>query len=216
MKIYSQYIFPRLLDWTMASSTMSKYRKQLLQEVTGEVLEIGFGTGLNLAYYPETITHLTTVDVNAGMNQLAKKRIKEASFPVSCNVLNGDTLPFADQCFDSVVSTWTLCSITNIDQALKQVYRVLKPEGKFFFIEHGLSDNPQVQVWQNRLTPLQKMIGDGCHLNRNMEALISRYFPQIQLEKFKLETEPEIIGYLYKGIAMKSGHYNSSSPNLDK
>lgn len=203
MKIYSQYIFPRLLDWTMASSTMSKYRKQLLQEVTGEVLEIGFGTGLNLAYYPETITHLTTVDVNAGMNQLAKKRIKEASFPVSCNVLNGDTLPFADQCFDSVVSTWTLCSITNIDQALKQVYRVLKPEGKFFFIEHGLSDNPQVQVWQNRLTPLQKMIGDGCHLNRNMEALISRYFPQIQLEKFKLETEPEIIGYLYQGVARK-------------
>ncbi|AFZ49540.1 class I SAM-dependent methyltransferase [Dactylococcopsis salina] len=203
MKIYSQYIFPRLLDWTMASSTMSKYRKQLLQEVTGEVLEIGFGTGLNLAYYPETITHLTTVDVNAGMNQLAKKRIKEASFPVSCNVLNGDTLPFADQCFDSVVSTWTLCSITNIDQALKQVYRVLKPEGKFFFIEHGLSDNPQVQVWQNRLTPLQKMIGDGCHLNRNMEALISRYFPQIQLEKFKLETEPEIIGYLYQGVATK-------------
>ena len=203
MKIYSQYIFPRLLDWTMASSTMSKYRKQLLQEVTGEVLEIGFGTGLNLAYYPETITHLTTVDVNAGMNQLAKKRIKEASFPVSCNVLNGETLPFADQCFDSVVSTWTLCSITNIDQALKQVYRVLKPEGKFFFIEHGLSDNPQVQVWQNRLTPLQKMIGDGCHLNRNMEALISRYFPQIQLEKFKLETEPEIIGYLYQGVATK-------------
>jgi len=95
MKIYSQYIFPRLLDWTMASSTMSKYRKQLLQEVAGEVLEIGFGTGLNLAYYPETITHLTTVDVNAGMNQLAKKRIKEASFPVSYNVLNGDgdTLP---------------------------------------------------------------------------------------------------------------------------
>ncbi|PNW32135.1 UNVERIFIED_CONTAM: ubiquinone biosynthesis methyltransferase UbiE [Euhalothece sp. KZN 001] len=203
MKIYSQYIFPRLLDWTMASSTMSKYRKQLLQEVTGEVLEIGFGTGLNLAYYPEEITHLTTVDVNAGMNRLAKKRIKEASFPVSCNVLNGDTLPFADQCFDSVVSTWTLCSITNIDQALKQVYRVLKPEGKFFFIEHGLSDNPQVQVWQNRLTPLQKMIGDGCHLNRNMEALVSRYFPQIQLEKFKLETEPEIIGYLYQGVATK-------------
>jgi len=104
---------------------------------------------------------------------------------------------------DSVVSTWTLCSITNIDQALKQVYRVLKPEGKFFFIEHGLSDNPQVQVWQNRLTPLQKIIGDGCHLNRNMEALISRYFPQTQLEKFKLETEPEIIGYLYQGVATK-------------
>ena len=203
MNIYSQYIFPRLLDWTMKSSTMSNYRKQLLQEVTGEVLEIGFGTGLNLVYYPKEVTHLTTVDVNAGMNQLAQKRIKQAAFPVSCNVLNGDALPFADESFDSVVSTWTLCSITNIDQALKQIYRVLKPEGKFFFIEHGLSDNPKVQVWQNRLTPLQKIVGDGCHLNRDMEALISPYFPQLELEKFKLETEPEIIGYLYQGVATK-------------
>jgi len=203
MNIYSRYIFPRLLDWTMVSSTVSKYRKRLLQDVRGEVLEIGFGTGLNLGYYPEEIQSLTTVEVNAGMNERAKKRIEQAPFQVDSRVANGDCLPFADESFDSVVSTWTLCSIARINQALQEIYRVLKPTGEFFFIEHGLSDNPKVQVWQNRLTPIQKIVGDGCHLNRNMEGLISQYFPSVELEKFKMETEPEIIGYLYQGIARK-------------
>lgn len=206
MKLYSQYIFPRLLDWTMASSAIAQYRQMLLKDVIGDVLEIGFGTGLNLAYYPETINSLTTVDVNFGMNQLAQKRIANAPFSVESKVLNGDNLPFAEESFDTVVSTWTLCSIANIDQALQEIQRVLKPEGRFFFIEHGLSDNPKVQVWQNRLTPLQKIVGDGCHLNRNIEALISSYFTFLDLETFKLETEPEIIGYMYKGIAIKSGN----------
>ena len=203
MNFYSRYIFPRLLDWTMVSPTVSKYRKRLLQDVRGDVLEIGFGTGLNLAYYPEEIQSLTTVEVNAGMNEMAKKRIETVPFQVDSRVVNGDSLPFADESFDSVVSTWTLCSIARINQALQEIYRVLKPTGKFFFIEHGLSDNPKVQVWQNRLTPLQKIVGDGCHLNRNMEGLISQYFPSVELEKFKMETEPEIIGYLYQGVGRK-------------
>lgn len=203
MNIYSQYIFPRLLDWTMASSTINHYRKTLLKDVTGEVLEIGFGTGLNLAYYPEHIENLTTVEVNAGMNQLARKRVEQAPFKVDSRVLNGDSLPFNDESFDSVVSTWTLCSIAKIDQALQELYRVLRGGGKFFFIEHGLSDNPKVQAWQNRLTPLQKIVGDGCHLNRDMETLISQYFPRLELEKLKLETQPELVGFLYKGIAQK-------------
>lgn len=204
MNIYSQYIFPRLLDWSMDSPSVSNYRKALLQDVTGEVLEIGFGTGLNLAYYPEQIKKLTTIDINSGMNQLARKRIANAPFQVDLQVQNGESLPFKEEAFDSVVSTWTLCSIANIDQALQEIYRVLKPAGKFFFIEHGLSDNPKVQIWQNRLTPFQKIIGDGCHLNRNIKKLISQHFPTIELENFKLETEPEIIGYLYQGIATKS------------
>ena len=213
MKLYSQYFFPRLLDWTMASSAIAQYRQMLLKDVIGDVLEIGFGTGLNLAYYPETIKSLTTVDVNIGMSHLAKKRIANAPFSVDSKVLNGDNLPFAEESFDTVVSTWTLCSIANIDQALQEIKRVLKPEGKFFFIEHGLSENLKVQVWQNRLTPLQKIIGDGCHLNRNIEALISPYFSFLDLETFKLETEPEIIGYMYKGVAIKRENHNLSIPN---
>lgn len=204
MNIYSQYIFPRLLDWTMASPTVSKYRKALLQDVRGEVLEIGFGTGLNLAYYPEEIEQLTTIDVNSGMNQLAKKRIANAPFKVDSQVQNGDSLPFEKETFDSVVSTWTLCSIANIHQALQEIYRVLKPGGKFFFIEHGLSDNPKVQIWQNRLTPLQKIVGDGCHLNRNIEQLVQNQFQSLTLEKFYVPKTPKIGAYMYKGIATKT------------
>jgi len=203
MNIYSQYIFPRLLDMTMASSTVSQYRRDLLQEVAGEVLEIGFGTGLNLAYYPENIEKLTTVDVNAGMTQLAQKRIAETAFPVDTNVLSGESLPFDSESFDSVVSTWTLCSIAKIDQALQEIYRVLKPQGKFFFIEHGLSDNPNVQKWQHRLTPIQKIVGDGCHLNRDIEAFIRQSFRAVEVKNLRLENQPEIIGYLYQGVATK-------------
>ncbi len=203
MNIYSQYIFPRLLDMTMASSTVSEYRRDLLQEVAGEVLEIGFGTGLNLAYYPENIEKLTTVDVNAGMTQLAQKRIAETAFPVDTNVLSGESLPFDSESFDSVVSTWTLCSIAKIDQALQEIYRVLKPQGKFFFIEHGLSDNPNVQKWQHRLTPIQKIVGDGCHLNRDIEAFIRQSFRAVEVKNLRLENQPEIIGYLYQGVATK-------------
>ncbi|MFP4133246.1 MAG: class I SAM-dependent methyltransferase [Halothece sp.] len=205
MKLYSQYVFPRLLDWTMAGSAIAQYRQMLLKDVIGDVLEIGFGTGLNLAYYPETINSLTTVDVNIGMNQLAQKRIANVPFSVNAKVSSGDNLPFTEESFDTVVSTWTLCSIAKINQTLQEIKRVLKPDGKFFFIEHGLSNNPKVQVWQNRLTPLQKIVGDGCHLNRNIEALISPYFSFLDLETFKLETEPEIIGYMYRGVAIKKG-----------
>jgi ubiquinone/menaquinone biosynthesis C-methylase UbiE len=137
------------------------------------------------------------------MTQLAQKRIADTSFPVDLNVLSGESLPFVSESFDSVVSTWTLCSITNIDQALQEIHRVLKPQGRFFFIEHGLSDNPNVQKWQHRLTPIQKIVGDGCRLNRDMRALIHQHFTKLEIKNFKLEDQPEIIGYLYQGIATK-------------
>ncbi len=110
----------------------------------------------------------------------------------------------ANHSFDSVVSTWTLCSIAKVEQALQEIYRVLKPGGKFFFIEHGLSNKPTVQVWQNRLTPLQKMIADGCHLNRHIQALVENQFDHVTLEQFNLDHLPELIGYTYKGIAVKT------------
>lgn len=205
MRFYSQVIFPRLLDWSMSDSVMAKHRQEVLAEVQGEVLEIGFGTGLNLPYYPPRIDKITTVDVNPGMNGLAQKRIQASDVTVNHQVLSGEHLPMSDGTFDSVVSTWTLCSIANVDQALEEIHRVLKPEGRFFFIEHGLSDDPEVQVWQNRLTPLQKAIADGCHLNRNIQQLIETHnFKFLKLEQFYLAAVPKSYGYLYKGIAAKA------------
>lgn len=204
MNFYSQVIFPRLLDWGMSCPTLAQYRRELLAEVQGDVLEIGFGTGLNLPYYPNHVQKITTVDVNPGVNALAQKRIQATAIAVDHRLLNGENLPMADHTFDSVVSTWTLCSIANVDQALQEIYRVLKPSGKFFFVEHGLSEEPQVQVWQNRLTPLQKIIGDGCHLNRQIQQLITaNHFQILKLEKFYANGLPKIGGYLYKGVAIK-------------
>jgi ubiquinone/menaquinone biosynthesis C-methylase UbiE len=204
MGFYSQRILPRVMDWSMSNPRFSEYRKEVLSQVYGDVLEIGFGSGLNLPHYPERIETLTTIDANPGMNSLAQKRIQSSSIQVDNKVLNGENLPMPDHSFDTVVSTWTLCSIANVDQALQEIHRVLKPGGKFFFIEHGLSDDPKVQVWQHRLNPLQKILADGCHLNRNIEQLVKKYFPTVILKKFYSDDFPQIVGYMYKGVATKA------------
>lgn len=204
MGFYSQRIFPYLLDWAMSDRSLAKYRQEILADVQGEVLEIGFGTGLNLSYYPEHIHKVVAVDANPGVNPLAQKRIQASCITVDLRVLNGESLPMADCTFDSVVSTWTLCSIAHVEQALKEIYRVLKPGGRFFFVEHGLSHEPQIQVWQNRLTPLQKIIADGCHFNRNIRQIVENQFDTVTLEEFYAEDTPKIAGYLYKGVATKA------------
>ncbi|MBD2251025.1 class I SAM-dependent methyltransferase [Nostoc parmelioides] len=203
MGFYSQVIFPRLLDWSLSDSTLATYRQEILTDVTGEVLEIGFGTGLNLAYYPSYIHEITTVDVNPGMNTIAQRRIDDSGIKVQQLLLSGENLLMADNTFDSVVSTWTLCSIANVEQALKEVYRVLKPGGKFFFLEHGLSNQPNVQVWQNRLTPIQKVLADGCHLNRNIQKLVEQSFDHVELKRFTPENFPDLMAHLYQGCATK-------------
>ncbi len=203
MGFYSQRILPYLLDWSLSAPIISKYRQEVLADIKGEVLEIGFGTGLNLSYYPDDIYKIMTVDPNPGVHALAQKRIQSSSITVEHQIISGESLPMADNSFDSVVSTFTLCSIPKVEQALKEVYRVLKPGGKFFFLEHGLSKEAQIQVWQNRLTPLQKVIGDGCHLNRNIRQLVENQFGNVTLDEFYLEETPKVTGYLYKGVADK-------------
>ncbi len=203
MGFYSNFIFPFCLDWSMSSPIISKYRKEILADVSGEVLEIGFGTGLNLAYYPERVQKITTIDPNLGVNKLAKKRINNSEISVNNLTLSGENLPMEDQSFDSVVSTWTLCSIADIDLAISEIHRVLKPGGKFFFIEHGLSDETSIQVWQNRLNPIQNIIGDGCNLNRNMEAIIAKPFNNLTVKQFYEPKFPKVLGYMYQGVAIK-------------
>ncbi|MFN6565308.1 MAG: class I SAM-dependent methyltransferase [Nostoc sp. ChiSLP01] len=203
MRFYSQVIFPRLLDWSLSDPVLAKYRQELLANVTGEVLEIGFGTGLNLLYYPSGIRKITTVDVNPGMNALANKRISDSGIAVEQLLLSSENLPMADNTFDSVVSTWTLCSIANVQQALKEIYRVLKPGGRFFFVEHGLSDKLNIQVWQHRLTPIQKVIADGCHLNRDIQKLVEQHFDCLELKQFTPENFPDLVAHLYQGVGTK-------------
>ena len=204
MGFYSERIFPYLMDWSMSSPNLIEYRQTTLANVNGDVLEIGFGTGLNLSYYPEAIHKIVTIDANPAVDRLARKRIQMSPITVDNRILNGEHLPMADGTFDSVVSTFTLCSITNVKQAIREIYRVLKPGGKFFFVEHGLSNEPGIQVWQNRLTPIQKVIGDGCHLNRNIRQLIEHEFDTLTIEEMYAENLPKVMAYFYQGVAIKA------------
>ena len=204
MGIYSKFIFPRLMDLGMSSRATTPYRQEVLKQAQGKVLEIGFGSGLNLPYYPAHIQRLDTVDVNEGMKKLAKKHLARSPIAVAYHVLDAQQLPFPDASFDTVVSSWTLCSIARVDQALAEVYRVLKPGGRFLFVEHGLSPDADVQKWQHRLTPLQKWMADGCHLDRNIEGIIGAAGFRIeQMRKEYAPGTPKVSGYFYIGMATR-------------
>jgi ubiquinone/menaquinone biosynthesis C-methylase UbiE len=203
MNLYSRILFPRLMDLAMSGPSLAAHRRSLLQNVSGEILEIGLGTGLNLAHYPDSIKRITSVDVNPGMEAIALKRAQTAGITIASHVLSSEQLPMPDHSFDSVVSTWTLCSIPDVAQAMREIHRVLKPGGQFFFIEHGLSNIPAVQVWQHRLTPIQRVIGDGCHLDRDIAQLVRQQFLQVELECFAEPSLPAVGGYFYKGVALR-------------
>ncbi|MBD2579815.1 class I SAM-dependent methyltransferase [Oscillatoria sp. FACHB-1406] len=204
MNLYDRFIFPRLLDLSMSSSALARYRQTVLEEVEGKVLEVGFGTGLNLSYYPKTIQKIVAVDPNLTMKQLAQKRIDRSPIQVEFCQLSGESLPMEDNCFDSVVCTWTLCSIPQVEVALREIYRVLNSDGRFFFVEHGLSPDRDVQVWQNRLNPIQKRLGAGCNLNRNITRLIEEAnFKIEEIEREYIENTPKFLGYFYRGVARK-------------
>lgn len=203
MSLYARHIFPHMLDWMMSKPAFSEAREKLLAEVEGDVLEIGFGTGLNLAYYPATVKTLTTVDVNPGVHRLAEKRLKSSRLAVKFELVSGEHLPMADGTFDAVVSTWTLCSIPDVEGALREIRRVLKPDGRFYFVEHGLSPDPNVAKWQHRLTPIQKVIGDGCHLNRDHLKLIANAgLKVIEKEQFQAKGLPAVGAFMTLGIAV--------------
>jgi ubiquinone/menaquinone biosynthesis C-methylase UbiE len=183
---------------------MAALRSDALQQAEGEILEIGFGTGLNLKHYPERVRRITTVDPNPGMAKRALARVKESGIEVDQRLLSGEALPFADDAFDCVVSTWTLCSISDPAKAVGEICRVMKPGGRFIFLEHGLSDRPTVQGWQRRLNPIQRLVGDGCRLDVDIEAIVrGNPFAEVQLERFVMDRVPPTHGTMYRGIGVK-------------
>ena len=176
----------------------------MLAHAYGEVLEIGFGTGLNLPFYPEDVRKITTVDPNVGMHSLARKRIKQTGIEVDQRVLSGERPPFDDDTFDCVVSTFTLCSIAGVGQALGEVYRVLKPGGRFLFLEHGLSPEPTVRKWQRRLNWLEMRLADGCRLDRDISGIVTAQpFSSLSMDQFYMGRFPRTHGYMSRGIATK-------------
>jgi ubiquinone/menaquinone biosynthesis C-methylase UbiE len=204
MGIYSDRIFPKVLDWAMRAPELKPLRARTVEHTHGRVLEIGFGAGHNLKFFPASVDCVIAVDPNPGLSAMALERIKRSKVKVEHHQITAERLPFDDASFDCVVSTLTLCSIPDVGAALGEVRRVLKPGGTFFFLEHGLCPDRRISKWQDRLTPFWKVIGDGCHLNRNIEALVSAAGLQIAtLENPVLPKVPRAIGYAYLGQARR-------------
>ena len=201
---YSRWVFPRLCDFLLNTPLVAQHRRELLAHAGGNILEIGFGTGLNLPHYPAHVRGLTTVDPNLGMHRLAQKRLKKTGIEVDQRLIDSERLPFEDAIFDSIVSTFTLCSIANVARALAEIHRVLRPGGRFLFLEHGLCPEPKIQKWQRRLNWLEMRLGDGCRLDRNIEQLVTvQPFASVEIKNFYLEKSPKTLGFMYRGIATK-------------
>lgn len=200
---YASYILPHFIEWALGNAEFDKLRRQTLATAQGRVVEIGFGTGLNLAHYPEQVAHLTVIDQERMLPERVAQRIALARMPVEPMQLDAaGRLPFDDHSFDTAVSTWTLCSIANLGAALAEVRRVLKPEGRFIFLEHGRSDDPQVARRQDLFNPLQKFITSGCQINRPINKLIEEAGLKLtKLDRFLLPHAPRIAGEMYGGTA---------------
>ena len=202
--LYSRILFPRIVNWCLSDREVTKIRRELLAGVSGNVFELGFGTGLNLPYYPDHVTKLITADPNPAMKAAAQERIAHSPIDVDCRVLGGESLPFDDASFDAVVCTWTLCSIPDPGPVLAQCHRILRPGGRFFFVEHGLADDEGVRRWQARINPFWRIAGDGCNLNRNIAELIQdSHFRLATLDNYYMVGSPRFLGYMYQGVAVR-------------
>lgn len=207
MGIYSSHIFPRLLDWSLGNAMIERQRREALAPLHGHVLEIGFGTGLNLSCFPEAVTELTAIDNERMLQKRVAKRIGEIRMPVRQLTLDaGGKLPFGDCEFDGVVTTFTLCSIPDVGSALSEIGRLLKKDGQYVFLEHGRSDDPHVAKRQDLFNPLQKLIGRGCNMNRPIDRLIKASGLEIKkLERYSMPDTPRVLGEMYRGVARKCG-----------
>lgn|SRR5262245_28696590 len=202
MGIYSKYVLPHLLDLTMRNREQTRLRAEWLPRAQGDVLEIGIGSGLNLAFYSGAVRQLSGVDSSQELLAKAEKRAQALPFGIKLVHQSAeDGLPFGTASMDTVVMTWVLCSITQPDRALCEIHRVLKPEGQLIFLEHGRSPEERVARWQDRLTPTWKHIAGGCTLNRKIDELITSAGFRINELSNEYMEGPRPMTYMYKGIA---------------
>jgi ubiquinone/menaquinone biosynthesis C-methylase UbiE len=202
MGFYRDQVFPRGVDLLMNTKSTREIRARVCAGLAGDVVEIGFGSGHNLPYLPTTVTRLRAVDPSALGLRLAAQRIAASPVPVESAGLDGQSLPFADESADAVLSTWTLCSIPDAVAALREVRRVLRPGGTFHFVEHGTAPDASVRKWQDRLNPLQQRFAGGCNLNRDIPALIEAGGLHIErLATYYNEGDLKVMGYTYEGVA---------------
>jgi ubiquinone/menaquinone biosynthesis C-methylase UbiE len=201
MGFYERWIVPRLLDLAMRNRVLDPYRQRTIETAQGLVLEVGVGSGLNLPLYGPAVTHVFGLDPSPELLRLASRLAADVVIPVSLLRASSENLPVADAVFDTIVITWTLCSIPNPVAALTEMRRVLRPGGRLIFVEHGLSPETRIARWQHRLTPYWKQISGGCHLDRKTDDLIRAAGFQVDAVETGYMTGPKPWTFMYQGSA---------------
>jgi len=201
---YRQRVLPRVTNVALGRGEYEPIRHRVAAGLAGEVLEVGFGSGLNVPHYPPSVTRVLAVDPATAGRKLAAERIARSRVPVEFVGLDGQRLPIASASVDHVLTTWTMCSIPEIEAALGEMRRVLRAGGELHFAEHGRSPDPGVAEWQDRLTPLHRLVFGGCHLNRPIELLITQAgFAMISVQNY-YNKGPRPMKYIYEGRAARS------------
>ena len=202
MSFYERRVLPWLIDLCMRNKEARRYRERIIPRATGRVLEVGVGSGLNLPFYGAGVRHLFALEPSPQLRKMASRRTRGTPFTVEFLDRSAEEIPLERGSVDTVVTTWTLCTIPNAVRALEEMKRVLKPSGSLLFVEHGLAPEPGVQAWQHRLNPLWNRIGGGCNLDRKIDELIV----QSGFSLADLETEyakgPKPMSYIYSGRAV--------------
>ena len=199
---YGEQVLPRIVQAACGTKVVQPLRRRVCAGLAGDVVELGFGPGHNVAFYPPAVTSVAAIEPSDLAWKLAGKRVEQASVPVKRSGLDGQSLPFAVDTFDAALSTWTLCTIPDVAAALGELRRVLKRGGSLHFIEHGRAPDESVQRWQRRLEPLQKRAFGGCHLTRPIvDLLTTAGFEITELDVFYEKGAPKFGGADSLGIA---------------
>ncbi|UCH47752.1 MAG: class I SAM-dependent methyltransferase [Betaproteobacteria bacterium] len=203
MNFYDRYVLPPLTHCACGTGLLARHRAALIPAARGQVLEIGIGSALNLDFYDaDSVSSLTGVDPSQQLLAYAEKRINRVAFPVNLINESAESLPVTNASVDTIVVTFSLCTIPDVATALAEMRRVLKPDGRLLFCEHGLAPDASVQRWQQRLDPLWGKIAGGCHLSRNVPELLSAAsFRCAELQCAYLPRTPRFAGYIYRGSA---------------
>ena len=202
MAFYREHVLPRIQDKVMARKPSRAVRARVCDGLQGAVVEVGFGTALNAPYYPAEVSKVVAIEPSPVCMRIGEPRIAKATVPVEYGGLTGEHLDLPSAEFDAALSTWTLCTIPDLQAALAEIRRVLRPGGMLHFVEHGDAPDAKVLRWQERLEPLNKRLAGGCHLTRRIADELERGgFKMEQLQTYYFEGEPKPMGFTYEGRA---------------
>jgi len=203
MGFYADRVLPRVINVVMDTGQTRQIRARVCAGLAGDVVEIGFGTGHNLPFLPPEVARVKAVEPSGVGVRLARERIEHAAAAVEVIGLDGQRLPLPDASVDAALCTWSLCTIPDAVAAVREVRRVLRPGGELHFVEHGLAPDAKVRAWQRRLNGIQGRVGGGCHLDRDIAAIVEAGGLTIsRLDRYYGKGEPKPFGAMYEGVAV--------------